>query len=83
MPEWSNGAVSKTVDQLAWSQGSNPCLSARIKKKRGNLLVASLLLLMGCRDYSAAASPSPSPAVALARVLRTLTTSALFGLRIA
>ena len=28
MPEWSIGAVSKTVDQLAWSQGSNPCLSA-------------------------------------------------------
>ena len=30
MPEWSIGAVSKTVDQLAWSQGSNPCLSAKI-----------------------------------------------------
>ena len=28
MPEWSIGAVSKTVDQLVWSQGSNPCLSA-------------------------------------------------------
>ena len=28
MPEWSIGAVSKTVDPLAGSQGSNPCLSA-------------------------------------------------------
>ena len=29
MPEWSIGAVSKTVDPLWGSQGSNPCLSAR------------------------------------------------------
>ena len=28
MPEWSIGAVSKTVDPLAGFQGSNPCLSA-------------------------------------------------------
>ena len=33
MPEWSIGAVSKTVDQLAWSQGSNPCLSAKVKNE--------------------------------------------------
>ena len=33
MPEWSIGAVSKTVDQLAWSQGSNPCLSAEYRRK--------------------------------------------------
>ncbi len=33
MPEWSIGAVSKTVDQLAWSQGSNPCLSAKRNTK--------------------------------------------------
>ena len=33
MPEWSIGAVSKTVDQLAWSQGSNPCLSATKRLK--------------------------------------------------
>ncbi len=31
MPEWSIGAVSKTVDPLAGSQGSNPCLSAKEK----------------------------------------------------
>ncbi len=29
MPEWSIGAVSKTVDPLWGSQGSNPCLSAK------------------------------------------------------
>lgn len=30
MPEWSIGAVSKTVDPLWGSQGSNPCLSATL-----------------------------------------------------
>ena len=30
VPEWSIGAVSKTVDLLWGSQGSNPCLSAEI-----------------------------------------------------
>ena len=29
VPEWSNGAVSKTVVRLR-TQGSNPCLSATI-----------------------------------------------------
>ena len=28
MPEWSNGAVSKTVELLVGSGGSNPSLSA-------------------------------------------------------
>ncbi len=28
MPEWSNGAVSKTVDLFLGSKGSNPFLSA-------------------------------------------------------
>ncbi len=28
MPEWSIGAVSKTVVPLTGTQGSNPCLSA-------------------------------------------------------
>ena len=30
MPEWSNGAVSKTVELLVGSGGSNPPLSAKI-----------------------------------------------------
>ncbi len=29
MPEWSNGAVSKTVVLLAGTEGSNPSLSAK------------------------------------------------------
>ena len=29
MPEWLNGAVSKTVVRLRRTQGSNPCLSAK------------------------------------------------------
>ena len=33
VPEWSNGAVSKTVVRLR-TQGSNPCLSATIKRPR-------------------------------------------------
>ena len=36
MPEWSNGAVSKTVVRLR-TQGSNPCLSA-------NPLIATIRL---------------------------------------
>ena len=34
LPEWSNGAVSKTVDLLCGSEGSNPSLSANQKPKR-------------------------------------------------
>ena len=30
VPEWSNGTVSKTVEPLKGSQGSNPCLSATL-----------------------------------------------------
>ena len=29
MPEWSNGAVSKTVDRFPRSEGSNPSPSAK------------------------------------------------------
>ena len=29
MPEWSNGAVSKTVDRFSRSEGSNPSPSAK------------------------------------------------------
>ena len=32
MPEWLNGAVSKTVEPLAGSLGSNPSLSAKQAK---------------------------------------------------
>ncbi len=34
MPEWSIGAVSKTVDLFWGSKGSNPFLSARTKKEK-------------------------------------------------
>ena len=33
VPEWLNGAVSKTAVALWVTQGSNPCLSARMKGK--------------------------------------------------
>ena len=36
MPEWSIGAVSKTVVPFTGTQGSNPCLSAE-KEKNTNL----------------------------------------------
>ena len=34
MPEWSNGAVSKTVELLVGSGGSNPPLSAEDEEKK-------------------------------------------------
>ena len=34
MPEWSNGAVSKTVELLVGSGGSNPPLSAKARRRR-------------------------------------------------
>ena len=50
MPEWSIGAVSKTVDQLAWSQGSNPCLSAQKSIPR-RLLFFVLLFFVGEGEF--------------------------------
>jgi hypothetical protein len=35
MPEWLNGTVSKTVEQVFCSEGSNPSLSA-VKKLAGH-----------------------------------------------
>ena len=38
MPEWSNGAVSKTVVLLAGTEGSNPSLSAKLLLYEGAFL---------------------------------------------
>ena len=47
MPEWSIGAVSKTVDLLAGSQGSNPCLSANRKRSCQFVAGDSFLIFNG------------------------------------
>ena len=66
MPEWSIGAVSKTVDQLAWSQGSNPCLSADETRSRWLVADGSLLFFrfkVGGKDIPPKCSLSMTPQV--------------------
>ena len=48
MPEWSNGAVSKTVDRHPRSEGSNPSLSAIEKGCKSSIY--TLFLLLGFRN---------------------------------
>ena len=48
MPEWSNGAVSKTVDRHPRSEGSNPSLSA--KEKGVNHRFTPFFLLLEFRN---------------------------------
>ena len=43
MPEWSNGAVSKTVELLVGSGGSNPPLSAKGNEEAAELALAAFL----------------------------------------
>ena len=43
MPEWSNGAVSKTVELLVGSGGSNPPLSAKGNEDAAELALAAFL----------------------------------------
>ena len=42
MPEWSNGAVSKTVDRSPRSEGSNPSPSAKENKCKIKLLIINM-----------------------------------------
>ena len=47
MPEWSNGAVSKTVELLVGSGGSNPPLSAKGHKRTAGLARAVSFMSFG------------------------------------
>lgn len=54
MPEWSNGAVSKTVDLLWGSKGSNPFLSAATTDYQPSLFLSqrkAAYLSYGCFFY--------------------------------
>ena len=48
LPEWSNGAVSKTVDRFMWSEGSNPSLSAVISAGTGLKRLVSAVFYFSC-----------------------------------
>ena len=49
MPEWSNGAVSKTVELLVGSGGSNPPLSAEDEEKKLSSLLEQLFFFIFCK----------------------------------
>ena len=49
MPEWSNGAVSKTVELLVGSGGSNPPLSAEDEEKKLPSLLEQLFFFIFCK----------------------------------
>ena len=64
MPEWSNGAVSKTVELLVGSGGSNPPLSAKGNEDAAELALAAFLFpfampAAGVRGNATAGSKSP------------------------
>ena len=64
MPEWSNGAVSKTVELLVGSGGSNPPLSAKGNEDAAELALAAFLFpfampAAGGRGCATAGSKSP------------------------
>ena len=52
VPEWSIGAVSKTVDLLWGSQGSNPCLSANTNSQVLSYKLVSFFISFGSYDIS-------------------------------
>ena len=49
MPEWSNGAVSKTVELLVGSGGSNPPLSAEDEEKKLSSSLEQLFFFIFCK----------------------------------
>ena len=64
MPEWSNGAVSKTVELLVGSGGSNPPLSAKGNEDAAELALAAFLFpfampAAGGRGCATVGSKSP------------------------
>ena len=46
MPEWSNGAVSKTVDRSPRSEGSNPSPSAEENNCKIKLLIINMSVVL-------------------------------------
>ena len=59
MPEWSNGAVSKTVELLVGSGGSNPPLSAKGNEDAAELALPFAMPAAGVRGNATVGSKSP------------------------